>query len=68
MYNNEMILEIIENVKLDYANWRKLYLAEVELGNMTQSEYDTLHAEVRKATDLKIQRLIDEIERNILNG
>lgn len=65
MYTNEMILDIIENVKLDYANWRKLYLAEVELGNMTQAEYDTLHAEVRKTTDLKIARLTSEFEREV---
>ncbi len=55
------LLEVIENVKLDYANWRKLNLAYVELGQLDQETFDKQDQEYREITELKIARLEEEM-------
>ena len=55
------LLEIIENVKLDYANWRKLNLAYVELGELDQETFDKQDQEYREITELKIARFEEEM-------
>lgn len=55
------LLEIIANVKLDYANWRKLNLAYVELGQLDQETFDKLDQEYREITELRIARFEQEM-------
>lgn len=55
------LLEIIENVKLDYANWRKLNLAYVELGQLNQETFDKQDQEYREITEMKIARFEEEM-------
>lgn len=55
------LLEIIENVKLDYVNWRKLNLAYVELGQLDQETFDKQDQEYREITEMKITRFEEEM-------
>lgn len=55
------LLEVIENVKLDYANWRKLNLAYVDLGQMDKAEFDKQDKEYQVQMNMRIARLEEEM-------
>lgn len=55
------LLEIIESIKWDYANWRKLNLAYVELGDMSQEDFDKQDKEYKEEMNIRITRLEEEM-------
>ena len=55
------VLEIIENIRLDYANWRKLNLAYVELGDISQEYFDKYDAEYQRKMNIRIHRLENDM-------
>ena len=55
------LLEVIENIRLDYANWRKLNLAYVELGDISQEYFDQHDSEYQKQMNIRIARLEEEM-------
>lgn len=55
------LLEVIENIRLDYANWRKLNLAYVELGDISQEYFDQHDKEYQKQMNIRIARLEEEM-------
>lgn len=55
------LLEVIENIRLDYSNWRKLNLAYVELGQVDQETFDKQDEEYKREMNLRIARLEEEM-------
>jgi len=55
------LLEVIESIKWDYANWRKLNLAYVELGDMSQDDFDKQDKEYKEEMNIRITRLEEEM-------
>lgn len=55
------LLEIIENIRLDYANWRKLNLAYVELGDISQDYFDQHDREYQRKMNIRIHRLENDM-------
>lgn len=55
------LLEVIENIRLDYSNWRKLNLAYVELGQLTQETFEKQDEEYKVQMNLRIARLEEEM-------